>query len=222
MERDGRIGYEVYTFAGADFVFGGGLPHYLFTGWDVGGSIRTLFFDRTHTAAWTVDLGYSFTHNFAEGNKDPVNLFIRQPATTNSTTGVVTQNPDVLTRSAIQSIYRSSFNYNLGRDWWLLGSGNTGGMQGPNVRVGGWIGGQYGTAHINVDPLNEINGYARRQNTFEGITVGGHVSYDVPMGGWIVFGGVRAEYGYEWMNLAPPLLGNLSNINVRLTLGVRY
>jgi hypothetical protein len=222
LERAGRIGYDIYAFSGVNFVFGSGLPHYLYTGYDLGASVRTLFFDASHTAAWTIDLGGSFTHNFGVETHNPVNLYIRQPVSVNSTTGATTNQPDLLEFSAIHGIDRSSFNYNLGRDWWLWGSGNTGGMQGPNVRVGGWIGGRYGTAHVDVIPLTSADQYARRQNAFEGITVGVHMDYEVPMGGWILFGGVKAEYGYDWTNLIPPLGGNLQNINVQISVGLRF
>jgi hypothetical protein len=222
LERDGRIGYEIYTYSGVDFVFGNGLATHLFTGWDIGGSVRTLFFNPSHTAAWTVDLGGSYTHNWGTSSRDPVNLFIRQPTIVNQQTGVVTVPPDQLIFSAIRGVHRSSFNFNFGRDIWLWGSGNTGGMQGTNFRIGAWIGGRYGTAHVDVIPLNVPNSYARRQNAFEGITVGTHASFDVPMGGWIFFGGVRAEYGYDWTNLVPPLTGNLNSINIQLQAGIRY
>jgi hypothetical protein len=222
LERDGRIGYEIYSYSGVDFVFGSGLPQHLNTGWDIGGSVRTLFFDRSHTAAWTLDLGGSYTHNWGTGGDNPTALFIRQNPTVNATTGVVTQNPDLLLLSAIRGLHRSSFNFNFGRDVWLWGCGNTGAMQGPNLRVGAWIGGRYGTAHVDVVPLDAPNQYARRQNVFEGIVVGAHMSYDVPMGGWILFGGVRAEYGYDWMNIVPPINSNFQSINIQLQAGIRY
>jgi hypothetical protein len=204
------------------FVFGSGLPQYLHPGWDIGGGVRTLFFDPSHTAAWTLDLGGSFTHNFGTGGSKLLNLDIRQPISVNTTTGSATNQPDLLELSGIRGIDRSSFNYNLGRDWWLWGSGNAGGMQGPNLRVGGWVGGRYGTSHVDVVPVDQTNGYARRQNVFEGITVGGHITYDIPMGGWVLFGGLRAEYGYDWTNLVPPIGGNIQYINVQFSIGIRY
>ena len=210
LGRSGRVGYEVYTYTGVNLVFGDGLPDKMNAGWTVGGGIRTLFFDPTHTAAWTLDYGVSYTHNWAQGSRDPENLFIRQ------TTG------DRVALSGIREVHRTSFNFNIGRDVWLLGSGNTGGMPGTNCRVGGWVGGRYGTSHVDIDPLDEVDGYARRQNVFNGVVVGTHATFDTPMGGWILFGGVRAEYGYDWTNLVPPIQGNINNVNLQLTLGVRY
>jgi hypothetical protein len=223
LGRDGRIGYELYTFSGVDFPFGPtGLAQRLKVGWDIGASIRTLIFDPSHTSAWTIDLGGSFTHNAGQANHRPVNLFIRQPPIANAQIGSLTLQPDQLEFSAIKGVNRSSFNYNLGHDWWLWGRGDVGGMQDTNVRAGVWIGGRYGSAHVDVVPLNQVNGYARRQNAFEGITVGGHVSFDKVMGAWALFGGVRAEYGYDWLGLIPPLTSNLNSINLQIQLGIRY
>ena len=188
----------------------------------MGGGLRSLFFDPSYTAAWTVDLGVSYTHNDGAYYDRPVALFLRQPAQSNQLTGVVTPQPDRLTASAIREVHRTSFNYNFGRDVWLRGSGATGMMQGPNVRVGAWVGGRYGTSHVDQIPLDEREGYSRRQNVFLGVVVGTHLTCDVPMGGWILFGGVRTEYGYDWTNLTPPLQGNMQNVNIQFTVGVRY
>ena len=220
--RDGRVGYEVYSFSGVNIPFGEGLGDRLNAGWTVGMSVRTLFFDPSHTTAWTIDLGGSYTHNWGAGDHDPVNLFLRTPAQSNQVTGVVTPQPDRLVFSGIRGVHRSSFNFNFGRDVWLMGCGNNGGMQGTNVRVGAWVGGRYGTSHIDVNPLNEVDGYARRQNVFEGVVVGAHATCDVPMGGWIFFGGLRTEYGYDWTNLAPPIQGNIHSVNIQIQAGVRY
>lgn len=222
LGRDGRVGYEVHTYSGVNIPFGEGLADRLNAGWTVGGGVRTLFFDPTHTRAWTVDMGVSYTHNWGAGTDDPVNLFLRTPATQNQFTGAVTAQPDRLVFTSIREVHRTSFNYAFGRDVWLWGSGNTGGMQGTNVRVGAWVGGRYGTAHVDQIPLNEVNGYSRRQNTFHGIYTGAHVTYEVPMGAWVGFGGVRAEYGHDWTNLTPPIQGNIHYVNIQLTLGVRY
>lgn len=222
LGRDGRIGYELYSYAGLNFTFGNGLPDRLnAAGWTVGGGVRTLFFDPTHTAAWTVDFGGSFTYNRGQGAQEPTNLFRRQPTAADAN-NVQQPQPDVLTLSGVRGIHRSSFNYAIGRDWWLLGDGSTGGQNGTNWRVGGWIGGRYGTMHLDAIPLNEVGGYFRRQNVFHGIYAGVHTTFDVPMGAWVWTNGIRAEYGHDWNNVAPPIQGNLHNINVQFTTGIRY
>lgn len=222
LGRDGRVGYEVYSYTGVNLPFGAGLPEFLNAGWTVGGGARTLFFDPTHTSAWTIDLGLSYTHNWAAGTNDPVNLFLRSPPVTNQLTGAVSEAPDRLVFTAIRGIHRSSFNFNFGRDVWLRGSGATGSAHGTNVRVGGWVGGRWGTSHVDLIPLDEVDGYSRRQNVFLSTVIGMHLSFDRPIGGWILFGGFRTEYGYDWTNLTPPLQGNIHNVNIQMMLGVRY
>ena len=219
LGRNGRVGYEVYTYTGVNIVFGPGLPGRMNAGWSVGGGARTLFFTPEHTAAWTVDLGLSYTHNWAQGSRDAANLSLRSPAAQDQQTGVVARQPDRFVFTAIREVHRSSFNFNFGRDVWLWGAGNTGGT---NVRVGAWVGGRYGTSHVDLVPLDEVDGYSRRQNVFEGVVVGTHATFETPMGGWILFGGLRAEYGYDWTNLVPPLQGNIQNVNIQMTFGVRY
>lgn len=220
---DGRVTYEIYGYAGVNFTYGNGLPDRLNAmGWTTGGGLRTLLFDASHTAAWTIDFGGSYTYNRGQGAQEPTGLFLRTPPQQNPLTGAFTVVPDRFVDSGIRGIRRSSFNFALGRDWWLMGDGTTGGMQGTNWRVGGWVGGRYGTASVDIIPLNEIDGYSRRQNVFHGIYGGVHTTLDVPMGAWVWTSGIRAEYGHDWMNLVPPLQGNIHNINIHLTTGIRF
>lgn len=221
LGRDGRIGYEIYTYTGINITSGGGIGARLKPGINVGGGARTLFFTPDHTAAWTIDAGLSFTHN--NGDRRLQQLYIKQNPTVSSTSPqTVTNNPDLLVPGFVRELYRESFNFNVGRDWWLMGAGNTGGETGTNIRVGGWLGTRYGSAHVDVVPTNVFDGYARRQNVFESVVVGAHATFETPMGGWILFGGVRAEWGYDWFNIAPPLPLNISSVNVQLTLGIRF
>ncbi len=223
LGRDGRVSHELYSYAGVNFTLGNGLADRLSTvGWTVGGGVHTLFFDASHTSAWTVDFGGSYTYNRGVGESEPTFLFLRAAPVQNQLTGGFTLQPDRFVLSAVRGIHRSSFNFAFGRDVWLRGDGSTGGMTGPNWRVGGWVGGRYGTSHVDVVPLDEVNGYARRQNVFHGITVGAHTTWDVPLGAWVWTNGLRVEYGHDWTNLVPPLQGNLHNINIQFTTGIRY
>ncbi len=223
LGRDGRVSYELYSYAGLNFTLGNGLADRLNSiGWTVGGGVHTLFFDASHTAAWTVDFGGSYTYNRGRGEGEPTFLFLRSAPVQNQVNGGFQVQPDRFVFSAVRGIHRSSFNFAIGRDVWLLGAGDTGTMTGTNWRVGGWVGGRYGTSHVDVVPLDETNGYARRQNVFHGITVGAHTTCDVPMGAWVWMNGIRVEYGHDWTNLVPPLQGNLHNINVQFTTGIRY
>ncbi len=222
LGRNGRIGYELFSYTGPSIPFGS--PEFtdrLNVGWMVGGSGRSLFFNPTHDAAWVIDLGVSYTYNRGEQN-DPVVLDIRQPPLSDPFTGRLTPQPDVPVLSAIRGVHRTSFNFGLGRDWWLWGPGSTGTTEGWNLRVGTLVGGRWGTAHVDVVPLNQPDGYARRQNVFHGVFLAAHSTFEVPFGGCILFGGLRVEWGYDWTNLVPPLGGDIQNVNLLLSAGIRY
>lgn len=222
LGKHGRIGYEIYAYTGPNLPFGSGdFAGRLNVGWVVGGGGRTLFFNPTHDAAWVVDLGLSYTYNRGE-QQEPVFLDIRQPPRSDPLTGRVIPQPDLYTLSAIRGLHRTSFNFALGRDWWLWGPAANGLQEGWNVRLGGQVGGRWGTAHVDVIPLNQVNGYARRQNVTHGIYLAAHSFLEVPFGGCILFSGLRAEWGYDWTNIVPPLGGDLNNVNLLLTAGIRF
>jgi hypothetical protein len=224
LGRNGRIGYELYTYVGINWPFGeGAFGRHLNTGVVVGGGGRSLFFDPTHTAAWVLDLGLSYTYNRGELGH-PVLAYVQQAPIRNPLTGQTTPRPDVIRDVAIRGLYRTNFNFGVGRDWWLWGAASTGVADGPNWRVGGLVGGRWGTAHVDLVPSNTVRfgDYQRRQNVTHGIFLATHSTVDIPMGSWILFGGFRFEWGYDWTNLIPPLEGNLHNFNLMLTAGIRY
>jgi hypothetical protein len=222
LGKQGRIGYELYTYTGPNLPFGSGdFVGRLNVGWVVGGGGRTLFFNPTHDAAWVVDLGLSYTYNRGE-QQEPVFLDIRQPPRSDPFTGRVIPQPDLYTLSAIRGLHRTNFNFALGRDWWLWGPAANGLQEGWNLRIGGQVGGRWGTAHVDVVPLNQVNGYARRQNVTHGLYLAAHGSLEVPFGGCILFSGLRVEWGYDWTNIVPPLGGDLNNVNLLLTAGIRF
>ena len=222
LGRNGRIGYELYLNTGPTWAFGEGeFTRRLQTGWMVGGGGRSLFFDPSHTAAWVADIGLSYQYNRGEFD-DPLTLFIKQPPLRNPITGQVTAQPDLLTRVAIRALDRTNFNFALGRDWWLWGPGSTGQESGINTRIGGLVGGRWGTAHVDMVPLNDPTGYARRHSVTHGVFVAAHATVEVPMGTTIWFAGLRTEWGYDWTNLVPPIDGNIHNLNLLLTAGIRF
>jgi hypothetical protein len=223
LGRNGRIGYELYFNTGINWGFGeGAFGRHLNTGVLVGGGGRSLFFNTTHDRAWVVDLGLSFIYNRGEPGH-PVLAYVRQPPETDIF-GNTTPQPDVISDVAIRGLYRTTFNFAVGRDWWLWGAGSTGLENGSNLRVGGLVGGRWGTAHVDLIPLDEaaFGNYQRRQDTLMGFFLGAHTTVEIPMGSWILFGGLRTEWGYDWTNLIPPLSGNLHNFNLMLTAGIRF
>ncbi len=225
LGRNGQIAYELYGEAGPAFLIGGGqFLTRLQPGIDLEIGGRSLFFNPAGDAAWVVDLGLSYTYN--RGSSDHLlDLFIRQPQTTTTTASnatVLSNSPDILETSRIRALTRTSFNYALGRDWFIWGPGNPGRESGWNVRAGVDLGGQWGSAHVDVVPNDTADSYARRQNVYQGIFMGAHVNAEVPLGGWIWFGGLRLSTGYQWMNIVPPVNGDVSYINLLASTGFRF
>jgi len=190
-------------------------------GLDAPGGAKSLFFNTAGDAAWTFDLGLSYTYNRGS-NDDFLDLFLRQPDRTNQFTGLVEPVADRFETTRIRGLHRTSFNFGLGRDWFLWGVGVPGGEEGLNLRVGTDIGGRWGTAHVDLVPVFEENGYNRRQGVYHGMYLGFHSNFELPMGGWVLFGGTRLEWGYDWMNLVPPVKGDVQSVNMLFTGGVRY
>ena len=191
MGRDGRVGYEIYTYTGPTWAIGEGeFTRRLQTGWMVGGGGRGLFFDQSHSRAWVIDLGLSYQYNRGEFD-DPISTDVRQIPLRNPVTGQTTTRPDILTRVRIRALDRTNFNYGVGRDWWLSGAATPGLEDHVNWRIGTEVGGRWGTAHIDLVPLNDPSGYARRHNVTHGVFVAAHSTVEVPMGSWILFAGLR-------------------------------
>jgi hypothetical protein len=220
--RNGQVGYELYAETGPNLAFGSGeFTDRLHAGWIIGGGGRSLFFNTEGDAAWALDLGLSYTYN--RGSADSLSdVFIRQPPQATQQTGQIIPRPDVLTTSRIRGLHRTSFNFAVGRDWFMWGPGNPGGEPGWNVRTGLDVGGRWGTSHVDLVPDNAPNSYSRRQAVFNGVFVSGHLNCEVPVGGWIWASGLKVQYGYDWTNVIPPLNGDIQNVNILLTTGFRF
>ena len=218
---NGPVSYEVYTRTGPSIVFGSGpFTDRLHLGWQAALGAKSLFFNTAGDAAWTVDLGLSYTYNRGS-NDDLFDVNIRQQDTQGLNGQVVVQ-PDRFVTTRIRGLHRTSFNFGLGRDWFLWGNGAPGGEEGWNLRAGADVGGRWGTAHVDLVPFGETDGYSRRQKVFHGMYIGFHSNVEVPMGGWVLFAGTRVEWGYDWMDIIPPLKGDVQNVNLLFTSGVRY
>jgi hypothetical protein len=219
LGRNGQIGYEIYWYTGPTIPMGEGrFGRQLHTGWMIGGGGRSLFFNTTHDAAWVLDLGlsYQYTHG-SPGHFQALEIeqapdIFGEPQ------------PNVIAETAIRGLHRTNFNFGIGRDWWYWGPGTTGLAQGWNVRCGGLVGGRWGTAHVDLVPqdIERFGDYQRRQGVTHGVFLAAHGTVEVPLGSWILFGGLRTEWGYEWMNLVPPLNGNLHSVNILLEVGGRF
>jgi hypothetical protein len=222
LGRHGRVGYEIYTYTGPTWAIGEGeFTRRLQTGWMVGGGGRSLFFDTSHTTAWVADVGVSYQYNRGEED-DPIRTDVRQPPLRNQFTGEITVRPDVLTQVRVRALHRTNFNFGFGHDWWYRGAGSVGLEDAPNLRAGLLVGGRWGTAHVDLEPVDQPGGYARRQQVTHGVFLAAHTTCEIPMGTWILFAGLRAEWGYDWTNIVPPMNGNMHSLNLLLTSGIRF
>ena len=62
----------------------------------------------------------------------------------------------------------------------------------------------------------------RKHDVYHGVFLGAHADYEIPMGATILFGGLRTQWGYTWTDLIPPQDGEIMDVNLLMTLGVRY
>jgi hypothetical protein len=204
--RDGPIGSEIYFWNGPSFPVGGGiLEQQSNVGWMAEAGGRALLFNSACTAAWTMRAGVAFQYNNGRGNVPSFDFF-GLPVT-------------------VRDYIRWSGVFAVGRDWFLPGQLPFG-PRNSNLRAGLDVGGFWGTSHVNLnvivdDPLMQSN-YLRRHDVFGGIKTGAHVSFEIPLGGWIWVTGIRTEYAFNFTDILPGQKRNIQDINVLCSTGFRY
>lgn len=225
---NGPVVYEIYARTGPNILVGeAGFTGPLKNGWTVAAGGRSLFLDKSGDAAWVLDFGLGYTYNkgdletLLQAQVNP-RLIGKQQSADQAAGRTSTITLDTTLPSVVRRLMRTTVNYSLGRDWWLNGPGYVGAEQGWNNRIGFDVGGRWGTAHVDLFPQTGDVDYLRRQGITHSVYLGGHWNTEVPMGAWILFGGVRAEWGKTWTNLIPPNDGDLQDVNLLLTLGVRF
>jgi hypothetical protein len=225
---NGPIVYELYARTGPNILVGEtGFSGPLKNGWTVAGGGRTLLMDKSGDAAWVLDLGIGYTYNTGDLEsllQVQVNprLVAKQQDIDRQLGRTTTLTLDTTLPSVMRRLMRTTFNYAVGRDWWLNGPGYVGAEQGWNNRVGFDVGGRWGTAHVDLFPQTGDVDYLRRQGVTQSVYLGAHWNTEVPMGAWILFGGTRVEWGKTWTNLMPPQDGDIQDINLLLTFGIRF
>lgn len=223
---NGPVTYEVYLRTGPSITVGGG-PEFsgaLKDGWMVAGGGRTLYFNPAGDAAWALDLGLSYTYTRGAGAERVIGVGTTPAANNNPNSpdfGRVVD-PEQINAFNIRGYHRTSFNFAVGRDYWLNGPGNVACDGGWNTRVGWDVGGRWGTSHVDLVPVNNQAQYFRRTAIFHGMFLGLNWTKEIPMGSWIGFIGGRFEYSYDWGNVVPPQDGDLQSVNLLLSLGVRF
>ncbi len=214
---DGPIATELYLRWGPSITLDAGfLGRTLETGWAVEVGGRALFFNPANDAAWTVDLGLSDVANQGQHSDKSVTLRILQTNATSGTTG------PVAVPVHVGGLNRTYANLGFGREWYLWSQAATCptcGVMAPgcNWRVGFDAGGRWGTEKLR---LHEIK---HRTEVIEAAYVALHSDLEIPWGGWVFIVGERIEWDHTWMHqILQDHPENLQNINILMTLGVRY
>ena len=121
----------------------------------------------------------------------------------------------------------------MGREWYLNAPANAAGWK---WRAGLDIGGRLGTGRAQF--VNEPNqgfispkgGFDHKTDTLYGLEIALHTDIEIPWGCCTFIYGFRAEWAYNWMDilqpsnlqLVHPLNSQLQDVNLLLTLGVRF
>ena len=214
---NGPVTYETYFRTGPSLISGGGpLATSLKTfGWNIQAGGRSLLFNQAGDAAWVLDLGLGYTNNRGRGAESPIDILSNSVKFGGVTPGTFT--------AGVTEMRRTSFNFGVGRDYFLNGPGMVG--QAPdygNFRLGWDVGGRWGTASIDFEPFGDPDGTRRRQNVYHGVYLGGQGTWEKTCGGWTFYMGGRVEWGYYWTNLVPPNDGDFRDVNLLFMLGVRF
>jgi hypothetical protein len=211
----GPIGSEVYFYTGMDFPIGpGDLGKSMNPGWVIGGGGRVLFFNPEVDAAWTVDLGVSNFSNFGDHKRTATlfNVPTQQPNGAGGTMSVVV--PELTVTPS--DLNRTYFNGALGREWYLMGTGDSARNE-TTWRAGVDVGGRWGSERLNLDE------FRHRTKVIEGIFVSLHSEVEVPCGNVFWQAGFRLEWGYTWSDILQSQNdADIQEINLLFTLGVRF
>jgi hypothetical protein len=223
MGADGPIGGELYARWGINIPTNAGyLGKTNRTGWEIQGGGRGLFFNAPADAAWTVDLSIS---NVAHQGKHPDN-----PAVLHNV--VVLGPPDPFGQRrpvtipelpvTVSNLNRTYANLALGREWYLLGNGHSFGSDlcspgAINWRVGCDVGGRWGSAKLGVHELTHFT------DTLTGLFLSLHTDLEIPCGCSCIFVvGGRVEWDYTWTDILPGIDCDMQNVNLLMTLGIRF
>jgi hypothetical protein len=125
--------------------------------------------------------------------------------------------PALTTRSvavSMKNLNRTNVNVASGGEWYLRGTANA---CEPRWRVGFDAGGRIGSVR------GEFNEIQHRTDVLGGVFIGLHTDLEIPCGCCTFLAGLRAEWGYNWMDILQ-LQNNsdLQDVNLLLTAGVRF
>jgi hypothetical protein len=196
------------------------------TGWimEVGG--RSLFFDANQSAAWTVDLGITNICN--NGNRPNLRVTLRDVPIPNPNPNPFDPNDDEIlgdTNVTIRSLNRTYASAAFGREWFqpLPYFGGCGAW-----RWGGDVGGRWGTSNLQLnDPSQNVaqegfSNFRRVTDVIGSAFLSLHADVEVPIDCGIFMFGLRGEWNYTWADWFPGLDNDFQELNLLVTLGIRF
>jgi hypothetical protein len=206
---DGPINMELYIQTGPSIPVAGGILHHIMeTGWDVRGGGRSMFFNPEVDAAWTVDLSLFYIYNHARPNpKVPI------VTTAGSTTPGQPAGPGVTIQATLRDLNRTFVNGALGREWYLNAPANAAGWK---WRAGFDMGGGIGSGLVDFVELRH------KTDTIYDVLISLHTDLEIPWGCCTFTYGFRAEWDYTWSDLIQRNNGQLQDVNLLVSLGVRF
>src|SRR5262249_21704189 len=172
------------------------------------------FFNPAREAAWTADLSVNNIHNTAHTQNVPIQLFnVQQTQVVLGQRQTITV-PEV--NVTIKGLNRTFVNLAGGREWYLMGTGDPN-MDGWNWRVGGDVGGRYGTARVDFNEFQHMTG------ALSGLFLSVHSDVEIPCKCAIFNAGLRLEWDYNWTTLLQKQnLSDFQEFNLLVTAGIRY
>jgi hypothetical protein len=197
----GPVGQEVFVRAGITHPMGSGLlAENLKNGWmiEVGG--RSNYFNSAGDAAWVLEP--EITYSFNKGKGIDITTFRGEP-------------------TKVDSLVRWSAGLGVGRDYFLSRPGFIMDQYDANFRLGFDAGGRWGTGHVNLTPISEVNGYRRHHDVFGqafGAVTG---TVEIPVGAYTALFGGRVEWDYTFSDFISKG-SSFQEVNALFTIGVRY
>lgn len=215
---DGPIATELLVRFGPSLpVAGGAVNNTIELGWMVHGAGRSLFYDASRTAAWTVELGLGYIYN--NGNR-PNLIFPLNPVPPASGTG-----PNDPRSGSVRSLHRTFGSLALGREWYLNAAADDFGHYWALWRFGLDVGVHLGTSNMHfTEDRDPPENFQRTHDVFYGTSFALHSDVEIPCGGCCLFHtGFRAEWRFDWLDVFPhDRRGNLHSVNLLWGAGVRF
>jgi hypothetical protein len=225
---NGPINAELYISNGPSIPAAGSLLHHILdTGWDVQAGGRSLFFNPSVDAAWTIDL--SISNIFNHGQPTPTVPVILPTQTSFAS---LADFKTMTIQAHLRQLNRTFANLAGGREWYLIGPANASGWK---WRAGLDVGGRLGTAKAVFaetvsEPVTILGsgtfGSTRSHftDTIYGLSISLHTDLERSCGCCTFLAGFRAEWDYTWMDIlkGDENSSDLQDVNLLFTFGVRF